>query len=1217
MGESSSDDEGSDASGVETCSDASSSDASGVETSSDASGVEACPSLPSLTDSSEEDSDEDDSDDQESIAGIHPEAGPRCDSTDHSDEDDSVDPQSTTGINPEAGPRCDSEGESSSSSATELSDSGKGCAVNSSCSAQGMCTEFVKETWVEHLRIHGPHHQCPRCRFMRSRDKYEAALTYDCGNGETGTWIEQVCTAEHAWGLGCKICRWAQKDSAFARGEIRCNRGTTISSLRRHANRNKCRAHVEALEDMRKKSEEASSQAGKQAPEAAPHGPRDDVPSLPHFYAAYKIAKKGQSFQSYEADVETMRAGGAPLKKSRGSRFVCKNMIECEAEELSWEDSMLLRKCSDVALTMDGRKGMLVVRVRLTMGHGMPKGFTPESLGGKSPAIAPGATDREITGIHGKYIHTVDRVISLRQEQAFDDTPALARHLVDSLREACQSEDVWQRVRRRVRVCCPDGAPNEQLAARLATEEFENMKFVVRCGAHGAHGAVKTAWRTDEQVSDVTHTMQEVGKFLRSSSRFELRFGSKAREEAVEAVLNFDFAPQRFCSKERPMTRGVHFARSVMLVLGLEVAAPTSPERRKWAQALVQKMDGPFWMLLGMLADLAEDCAIFIRKFDEKYLDAMSFQAHLARFLEYLSREYVQGGMWLRPASTYSAKIAEMLETTSTLSFGEGYLVVSPPTKAQTRQCIAKVANVAAALQAALNAEFPNFSVQRLLSAFELNGDTPAPSQIERLRKIIDLLGWPLAERRACLHEFADAFKKAHKEKQAKGVCDRDAWAKVVAVDKSKATMKRLICMALGFLLTETECERNFAEERRAHEGRPRLLPKTRFHGLKVMLDGLPFERLQQGGEPVGDFWRKCQDRYAEKFGVRRLGDRETRKDKGTTRAGTPKTLAKRTVTGFKRERAKALHEETPIPFGSAPEARPRTVFGHKEMKRQTLEDLRQQEETTKYREMLDKMEAKLEKKREEYNKVLSGDLPSLAQLAPAKRRKVISKSQKVRRAISALGFSGFRSVNSRQFLRALQGTPSVFLQDGVTDSLPGRGLDEEYWGKPLRSLVFTDGIKAYVQTRRDLPRRIILVSSLSSIPDYLRLAAVFVGARVQEEMLVPALHFAPLMRHTIACTEHFQRKNVNIMAVIRGAAARAYVPGTARITLRKPAQLAAAYDALKEKSKARQRKWWTLLYENVQDVEVANVSDEVKQVSRTLSEFMQICVRMHRPETG
>ena len=158
----------------------------------------------------------------------------------------------------------------------------------------------------------------------------------------------------------------------------------------------------------------------------------------------------------------------------------------------------------------------------------------------------------------------------------------------------------------------------------------------------------------------------------------------------------------------------------------------------------------------------------------------------------------------------------------------------------------------------------------------------------------------------------------------------------------------------------ETECERNFAEERRAHSGRPRLQPEARFHGLKVMLDGLSFDRLQQDGEPAGNFFRKCQDWYAEKFGTRRLGDRAVRKDKGMTRSGGRKTCGEYTVTGFKRARAKALQEEAIIPFGSVSEERPhkrcRTVFGHKEMTQEKWESLRKTEETAKFREMLKQM---------------------------------------------------------------------------------------------------------------------------------------------------------------------------------------------------------------------------------------------------------------------
>ena len=149
------------------------------------------------------------------------------------------------------------------------------------------------------------------------------------------------------------------------------------------------------------------------------------------------------------------------------------------------------------------------------------------------------------------------------------------------------------------------------------------------------------------------------------------------------------------------------------------------------------------------------------------------------------------------------------------------------------------------------------------------------------------------------------------------------------------------------------------------------------------------------------------------------------------------------------------------------------------------------------------------------------------------------------------------------------------------------------------------------------MPRRIILVRSLAAIPVDLRLAAAFLRARLQEELLVLALHVAPLARHTFACTKHFRRKHAGVMAVIRGAVARAYVPGTARITLRSAKEFSDAYDGLSEKSKLRQRTWWMLLYEDVQDVEVANVSDEVKQVARSLSEFTQACVNMCQSGEG
>ena len=175
-------------------------------------------------------------------------------------------------------------------------------------------------------------------------------------------------------------------------------------------------------------------------------------------------------------------------------------------------------------------------------------------------------------------------MIDLRRENAFDSTVDLADHLVDALRQACGGDSAtWEKVRRRVRVFCPDGAANEQLAGRLAGSAFTKMRFVIRCSAHAIQGCIKKAWASDVRVEEITKIVQEVAMFLRSSSRFSLRFSSKACEDILAALSNFSFAPQRFSSKERPLTRIVLFCRSITLVLGLEVVSPTSKKRSSMA----------------------------------------------------------------------------------------------------------------------------------------------------------------------------------------------------------------------------------------------------------------------------------------------------------------------------------------------------------------------------------------------------------------------------------------------------------------------------------------------------------------------------------------------------------------------------------------------------------------------------------------------------------
>jgi len=105
-----------------------------------------------------------------------------------------------------------------------------------------------------------------------------------------------------------------------------------------------------------------------------------------------------------------------------------------------------------------------------------------------------------------------------------------------------------------------NGAHDEQLAGRLSTAAFPNFRAALRCRAHAFQGAMKSGWAADEVAQDLTkNVVHNVAKYVRSSDRFVARLHAKENYEAIEALSNFSFAPQRLSSRDRPLSRFVAF----------------------------------------------------------------------------------------------------------------------------------------------------------------------------------------------------------------------------------------------------------------------------------------------------------------------------------------------------------------------------------------------------------------------------------------------------------------------------------------------------------------------------------------------------------------------------------------------------------------------------------------------------------------------------------
>ena len=203
---------------------------------------------------------------------------------------------------------------------------------------------------------------------------------------------------------------------------------------------------------------------------------------------------------------------------------------------------------------------------------------------------------------------------------------------------------------------------------------------------------------------------------------------------------------------------------------------------------------------------------------------------------------------------------------------------------------MARIGNVAAAFQACLNAEFPRFSVQRLLGCFIVPSGTSAggvdpgvepsggvgPGQqpirkaLEQLRLLARYLQMDPAREEQLVAEFLQYYHRVVR-RCAPGLCSRDAWALELG-PAGETELRRIYCMVVGFFVSETECERLFSVEQRRKASPMKI--QARADILKIKTDGLPLSSLTAGGRPVGGFWFRAQEKYAELHGTRVMKNR-------------------------------------------------------------------------------------------------------------------------------------------------------------------------------------------------------------------------------------------------------------------------------------------------------------------------------------------------------
>jgi len=266
-------------------------------------------------------------------------------------------------------------------------------------------------------------------------------------------------------------------------------------------------------------------------------------------------------------------------------------------------------------------------------------------------------------------------------------------------------------------------------------------------------------------------------------------------------------------------------------------------------------------------------------------------------------------------------------------------------------------------------AEFPHCAAQRCFGAFLLtppSGGLAPPT--EHMLNQVRLLGAYRQLSEAHVDELAAEYKKAYpsvaQRAHAQKLSDRDAWAQHAGLG-GVSPLAELIYIMLGFIVSETQCERDFARDVASlNTRRLKMGGARRFHCIKIMADGLPLDLLVKGSEPVGRLWTRAQNMYAKMHGTRKIVSMRPREDRGIKRTKPATRAGKDMVATFKRQRAKAMQDAV----GGVPPTG-MTIFNDNALDRTEVQRVRTelQAENNLFQTVIEKARKKLEKQKARY----------------------------------------------------------------------------------------------------------------------------------------------------------------------------------------------------------------------------------------------------------
>ena len=403
-----------------------------------------------------------------------------------------------------------------------------------------------------------------------------------------------------------------------------------------------------------------------------------------HIAYALHIAKEPGSFSSFSRWLALARlTGTTSFSHGRDGGEVCAELINIIGEVECMMTGQLFACAAVIGSAPYAMDSNLLIRGKAVLWK------LPPCLHRKDALLPHGVAS--LSGNGSPWV--ANRIIGVSRLGKDHSAEVLRDAIVSPIRGCCpvSIDDVLGKVKFYASDSAADAGTTYRL---LRISDMPNLNFELKGSSHSRQLVLQNAMQGDSEVSIVQGLVltdkdptPSLSRFLQSSERFANKFQDHERDDHVRVLKNFGFAPQRFDSKAKPLGRFCMRLRQQFGALADE-AETGSAKRRLQAKRLIDGLANyKRLMLVGLLADLAQEHKKWVREGDEADLEVSAVGLSTYRFRQRLQALSEDGLIFEASMAsvTFTGQVAGFLQTHKLLYYTRNVVALGMPP--QRRPC--------------------------------------------------------------------------------------------------------------------------------------------------------------------------------------------------------------------------------------------------------------------------------------------------------------------------------------------------------------------------------------------------------------------------------------------------------------------------------------------------------------------------------------------------